>query len=148
MTSSAGLFIWEKWRKPKISECIFNDPCGNGHKTKRSRKSKQEIVAAASRLAESGVHLIDLTMGEDPDIYTSDGANFDYLVNLIESLQKETGLPIMVSPGLVPARVLHRLDASASVVTSIVPPNKGLVGVAQYSLDIEDGRRTMASVIK
>ena len=42
----------------------------------------------------------------------------------------------------------RRLDAGANVVTSIVPPGEGLAGVAQHSLDIEDGRRTNASVLK
>ena len=82
---------------------------------KRYRKSKQEIVAAAMRLADSGVHLIDLTMGEDPDIFNSDGAGFDRLVDLVASLQKKTGLPIMVSPGVVPADVLQQLAAAGAV---------------------------------
>jgi methylornithine synthase len=272
-----GFIYASTYCRNDCSFCFFRR---SNSKTKRYRKSKQEIVAAASRLAESGVHLIDLTMGEDPDIYTSDGASFDRLVDLVESLQKETGLPIMVSPGVVPEHVLQqlaaagaiwyacyqethrrslfkqlrpgqdynirmqskvnahhlgllveegllcgvgetsadiaqsievmknlnadqvrvmkfvpqpgtpmenrtspypsrealiaavmrlvfpdklipasldvdgiaglklRLDAGANVVTSIVPPGEGLVGVAQYSLDIEDGRRTMASVVK
>jgi methylornithine synthase len=42
----------------------------------------------------------------------------------------------------------RRLDAGANVVTSIVPPGEGLAGVAQHSLDIEDGRRTQAAVLK
>jgi methylornithine synthase len=32
----------------------------------RYRKSEKEILAAAAELANAGVHLIDLTMGEDP----------------------------------------------------------------------------------
>ena len=40
-----------------------------------------------------------------------------------------------------------RLDAGANVVTSIVPPQKGLAGVANHSLDIEDSRRTLDHVI-
>jgi methylornithine synthase len=40
-----------------------------------------------------------------------------------------------------------RLDAGANVVTSIVPPEKGLAGVAHNSLDIEDSRRTMAHIV-
>jgi len=39
-----------------------------------------------------------------------------------------------------------RLNAGANVVTSIVPPGEGLVGVAQHSLNIEEGGRTTASV--
>ena len=37
-----------------------------------------------------------------------------------------------------------RLDAGANVVTSIIPPLTGLAGVAQNSMDIDDGNRTVA----
>jgi len=40
-----------------------------------------------------------------------------------------------------------RLDAGANVVTSIVPPQKGLAGVANHSLDIEDSRRTPGHIL-
>jgi methylornithine synthase len=42
----------------------------------------------------------------------------------------------------------RRLNSSTNVVTSIVPPGEGLVGVAQHSLNIEEGGRTAASVQK
>jgi methylornithine synthase len=43
---------------------------------------------------------------------------------------------------------LHsRLAAGANVVTSLVPPDYGLAGVAQKSLDIADARRTTARII-
>ncbi len=40
-----------------------------------------------------------------------------------------------------------RLTAGANVVTSIVPPDKGLAGVANHSLDIEDSRRTLERIV-
>ncbi len=92
--------------------CLFRR---SNSQTTRYRKSKQEIMAVAARLADSGVHLIDLTMGEDPDIFNRDGAGFDRLVDLVASLQKQTGLPIMVSPGVVPATVLQQLAAAGAV---------------------------------
>ncbi|MDH3886844.1 MAG: methylornithine synthase PylB, partial [Desulfobacterales bacterium] len=92
--------------------CLFRR---SNSQTKRYRKSKQEIVAAALRLADSGVHLIDLTMGEDPAIFNGGGAGFEQLVDLVRSLQKKTGLPIMVSPGVVPANVLQQLAAAGAV---------------------------------
>jgi methylornithine synthase len=46
------------------------------------------------------------------------------------------------------AGLKQRLEAGANVVTSIVPPGRGLAGVAQHTLDIEEGRRTIASVLK
>jgi methylornithine synthase len=42
----------------------------------------------------------------------------------------------------------RRLNSSTNVVTSIVPPGEGLAGVAQHSLNIEEGGRTAASVQK
>jgi methylornithine synthase len=39
-----------------------------------------------------------------------------------------------------------RLNAGANVVTSLVPPGRGLAGVARWSLGIDDARRTAASV--
>ena len=92
--------------------CLFRR---SNSQTKRYRKSKQEIVAAALRLADSGVHLIDLTMGEDAAIFNGGGAGFEQLVDLVRSLQKKTGLPIMVSPGVVPANVLQQLAAAGAV---------------------------------
>ena len=44
------------------------------------------------------------------------------------------------------AGLKQRLEAGANVVTSIVPPGRGLAGVARHSLDIEDGKRTITSV--
>ena len=92
--------------------CLFRR---SNSQTKRYRKSKQEIVAAALRLADSGVHLIDLTMGEDPAIFNGGGAGFEQLVDLVSSLQKETELPIMVSPGVVPAHALQKLATAGAV---------------------------------
>jgi methylornithine synthase len=80
--------------------------------SQRYRKAKPEIIATARRLADSGVHLIDLTMGEDPALFNSAGAGFDRLVDLAESVSEATGLPIMVSPGVIPEDLLQRLSKS------------------------------------
>jgi methylornithine synthase len=45
------------------------------------------------------------------------------------------------------AGLKQRLEAGANVVTSIVPPGQGLVGVARRHLDIDDARRTAAGVL-
>ena len=39
-----------------------------------------------------------------------------------------------------------RLEAGANVITSLVPPDQGLAGVANHSLDIETSGRTPESV--
>jgi methylornithine synthase len=40
----------------------------------------------------------------------------------------------------------NRLESGANVVTSIIPEGSGLAGVAQSSLDIEEGRRSVHAV--
>ncbi len=79
----------------------------------RYRKSHHQIVEAARVLAESGVHLIDLTMGEDPAYF--EGNEFEDLAGLVASVAEATGLPVMISPGLVDEGVLAMLkEAGAS----------------------------------
>lgn len=65
------------------------------------------MVDAATRLAESGVDLIDLTMGEDPR-YLDDPAA---LPALVSAVREATGCAIMVSPGVVDFTMLTRLAA-------------------------------------
>ena len=262
------------------NDCRFCFYRRSNPQSRRYRKEFPEIVSAAAGLAGSGIHLIDLTMGEDPALFNGDGTGYDRLVVLVNSVRQVTGLPIMVSPGVIPATVLcklaeagaewyacyqethqrrlfdrlrpgqdfdlrleakqkarhqgllieegllcgvgetsvdladsmevmrhldadqvrvmkfvpqpgtpmaktippdscremlimavlrlvfpdrlipasldvdglkglkQRLAAGANVITSIVPPGSGLAGVAQHSLDIEDGRRTMPAVLK
>ncbi|MFC2164418.1 methylornithine synthase PylB [Acidobacteriota bacterium] len=72
---------------------------------RRYRKTESEIVEAACLLAESGVHLIDLTMGEDP-LFHRNAAGFASLAELIRKIKEKTGLPLMVSPGAVPQDAL------------------------------------------
>jgi methylornithine synthase len=107
-----GFIYASTYCRNDCSFCLFRR---SNSQTKRYRKSKEEIVAAALRLADSGVHLIDLTMGEDPVIFNDGGAGFERLVDLVASLQKETGLPIMVSPGVLPAPALQQLAAAGAV---------------------------------
>jgi methylornithine synthase len=79
----------------------------------RYRREASEIVEAAQSLAESGVHLVDLTLGEDPRYFEDRG--FESLVQLVKTVRQATELPIMISPGVVGADVLSAFaDAGAS----------------------------------
>jgi methylornithine synthase len=80
----------------------------------RYRKEPAEIIEAAGHLREDGVHLLDLTMGEDPRYLQSGTPGFEELVNLVRAVKEAAGLPVMVSPGLVSSRGLAQLlDAGA-----------------------------------
>ena len=41
-----------------------------------------------------------------------------------------------------------RMNAGGNVVTSIIPPKTGLAGVAQSSMDVDEGGRTVEEVTK
>jgi methylornithine synthase len=65
-------------------------------------------------LSESGIHLIDLTMGEDPEIFQAGKRAFDRLLETIRSVKQSTNLPVMLSAGVLPETVLGQLaDAGA-----------------------------------
>jgi len=70
----------------------------------RYRKSLEEVVVICHDLAESGVVLLDLTMGEDPELHADPGLRG--LLDLVAAVRRETGLPVMVSPGVVADDVL------------------------------------------
>jgi methylornithine synthase len=65
----------------------------------RYRKTADEIYGAAIELAAAGVSLIDLTMGEDPQLLTPDG--FELLCQTAAKIGQQTQLPIMLSPGVL-----------------------------------------------
>ena len=73
----------------------------------RYRKDTDEVVDICQALAASGVNLLDLTLGEDPLLF--EHGDFSPLTNLVAAVRRETGLPIMVSPGVLPRRVLADL---------------------------------------
>jgi methylornithine synthase len=80
----------------------------------RYRKTPAEIIESARQLAQSGVHLIDLTAGEDPNYYADDGNGFAAVTDIVQSIRADTGLPVMVSVGVVPDTVLDRLAAAGA----------------------------------
>jgi len=82
------------------NNCTFCASRTSNTLAQRYRKSETEIIEAAGLLAESGVHLIDLTMGEDPFYFKKKGG-FDSLLKTIRKVKKETDLPLMLSPGVV-----------------------------------------------
>lgn len=75
----------------------------------RYRKTEEQILTAALELADTGVHLIDLTMGEDPELYSPTGFGFSYLTSIIKKIRQKTGLPVMISPGVVPDETIGEM---------------------------------------
>ena len=89
------------------NQCTFCFYRKTNSSSPRYRKSLAEVKEIAGFLADAGVHLIDLTMGEDPLIHQE--GNFHLLYQMIEGIKEETNLPVMISPGVVPQTVLQTL---------------------------------------
>jgi methylornithine synthase len=89
--------------------CLFRSS-NRGHP--RYRKTREEVLAAATHLAASGVHAIDLTLGEDPDLLASGTSGAEEIAALAGAVRIAThGCPVMVSPGPAGPEALQRYAA-------------------------------------
>lgn len=77
------------------------------NRIKRYRKSTEEIVAVAKGLANSGVNLIDLTMGEDANYHKG---NFKTILRIINKTKEASRLPVMISPGVINKKSIDELS--------------------------------------
>jgi methylornithine synthase len=90
------------------NECVFCYHRASNLSSRRYRKTAAEVIESACRLAESGVHLIDLTMGED-SFFLQCEPGLKKLSNLVSQVKANTNLPIMISPGLLSVEYLTAL---------------------------------------
>ncbi len=90
------------------NNCAFCYYRRSNREVNRYRKTENQIVETAEQLAASGVHLLDLTMGEDPLYFSND--NFEELIALSKAVKEAAGLPVMISPGVVPAAALKQFE--------------------------------------
>ncbi|MDR1797368.1 MAG: methylornithine synthase PylB [Clostridiales Family XIII bacterium] len=72
----------------------------------RYRKTLPEILDAAERLVDSGVHVVDLTTGEDPFLH-EDG--FEFFCTCVREVKARTGAAVMASPGVIPPEAVKKL---------------------------------------
>lgn len=102
-----GFVYFSTWCRNDCTFCYYRK---SNKTTKRYRKANWEIMDTAVDLAASGVHLIDLTMGEDPK-YHINKTGFSPLFELIAHIKSQTKLPVMVSPGLASEENLRKFQA-------------------------------------
>jgi len=104
-----GFVYFSTYCRNRCTFCLYRT--GN-EASPRYRKSLPEVVGICRDLAESGVNLLDLTMGEDP--LTHDSGDYTPLYEMIAAVRRQTGLPIMISPGVVPAGTLSAMRAAGA----------------------------------
>ncbi|EHQ91177.1 methylornithine synthase PylB [Desulfosporosinus youngiae] len=88
------------------NECAFCLYRKSNSSLGRYRKTELEIMETALSLVELGVHLLDLTMGEDPFYFNNRELGFEPLIRTVKHIKKRTGIPIMISAGVLPEQVL------------------------------------------
>jgi methylornithine synthase len=94
------------------NECVFCFYRAGNDESPRYRKTTDEVVAICRDLAGSGVVLLDLTMGEDPALHDEPGQAA--LVELVAAVADGAGLPVMVSPGILPEAALGAIRAAGA----------------------------------
>ena len=67
------------------------------NKISRYRLTPDDLRDMCRRIRNEGVHMIDLTMGEDPHFRNHP----ENLVEFVRIAKEESGLPVMVSPGVI-----------------------------------------------
>ena len=96
------------------NRCSFCDYRKSNTEAVRYRKTPTEVVAYARQLARSGVHLINLTAGEDPVYFNGDPHSTDPVIDMVRLIRKDTGLPVMISFGALTGSMLERMQAAGA----------------------------------
>lgn len=88
--------------KNQCAFCYYNAK----NKIDRYRITPEELRAMCRELKSEGVHMIDLTMGEDPHFHNAP----ENLLEFVRIAKDTTNLPVMVSPGVVDADFIKALS--------------------------------------
>lgn len=96
-----AFIYFSTWCRNDCNFCFFRR---NNRDTIRYRKNEDEVMELVRLSADSGVHLIDLTMGEDPEYHKED---FRTLLQLVRRIKEEVGLPVMISPGVISEELIR-----------------------------------------
>jgi methylornithine synthase len=89
-----GFVYFSTWCRNNCNFCYYR----RDNTIDRYRKDRAEIIDIATKLWKSGVILLDLTMGEDAAYHRED---FRPVFDMIKEIKTITGLPLMISPGVV-----------------------------------------------
>lgn len=92
--------------KNQCTFCYYNAK----NNIERYRITPEELRSMCRQLRDEGVHMIDLTMGEDPYFHQAP----DRLVEFVRIAKETTGLPVMVSPGVIDKAFIEALQSAGA----------------------------------
>lgn len=96
------------------NDCSFCHYRKSNTALQRYRKTAAEVMETAETLAVSGVHLVDLTMGEPPASAPGKEPDTSFLVQMVADIKRELSMPVMVSPGVARDSLLQDLAAAGA----------------------------------
>ncbi len=109
-TYLSGFMYFSTYCRNDCTFCYFR----KSNSIDRYRKSTDEVVKLSNMIADAGINIVDLTMGEDPMLINND---YQGLVDIVNAIRETTDIPIMVSPGAIPQSTFSRFaDAGADIV--------------------------------
>lgn len=128
-----GFVYFSTWCRQNCNFCYYR----RSNKIERYRKDPDEIVAVAKQLADSGVHLIDLTMGEDLNYHQE---HFVTVLDVVKRIKRDTGLPVMISPGVIGDELIQSFAALGTEWYALYQEthNKQLFSTLRIDQDYED----------
>jgi methylornithine synthase len=80
----SGFIYFSTWCRNDCAFCYYRH---SNHLSPRYRKTESEILDLAASLASSGVHLIDLTSGEDVRYTAEHPDGYESLVGLVKAVK-------------------------------------------------------------
>lgn len=102
-----GFVYFTTYCRNNCSFCYYR----RANNIERYRKNEDEVLAISKALIDSGVNLIDLTMGEDPAYHAEE---FETVCRIIRAIKEDYDTPVMISPGVVSDRVIEKLAAAGA----------------------------------
>ncbi len=100
-----GFVYFTTWCRNDCAFCYYR----KSNHIPRYRKSAEEVLRLSKELADSGVHLIDLTMGEDLAYHKED---FETVLSIVRQIKEDTNLPVMISPGVIGDEQIDKFAAA------------------------------------
>ena len=109
-TYLSGFMYFSTYCRNDCTFCYFR----KSNNIERYRKSTEEVVHLAEMIADAGINIVDLTMGEDPQLIRND---YSGIVDIVKAIREVSNIPVMVSPGAVPHDMFPRFaDSGADIV--------------------------------
>lgn len=128
-----GFVYFTTYCRNNCSFCYYR----RANNIERYRKNKEEVLAISKALIDSGVNLIDLTMGEDPAYHAEE---FETVCQIIREIKDGYDTPVMISPGVVSDRVIDKLAAAGADFYALYQEthNRELYGRMRLEQDFDE----------